>query len=349
MLDHRRRAELEEGKEEDEEENKEREGKELNNIEKEEEGKIEKRHSIGLRNVSPTAGPNARTLTLTSAHDPVTFTVRIVTTTGGGSVQERDNIVTVINHNIVTTINVITVIITSITALITVIPPIITISVQFIVTIIPLAKTSRNVLLILSWMSLLVELTILSVLSLLSILSLLSLLSLLSVLTVLLLRKLFLLMSIFVSAGSILIKISSVIVIIDIRALNAKHDNSFINNVTADEYNSDVSDEMIVCFVSAVNADRTVGAVSTSFLLTMSVLILMSELSVLTIQSVLTVLSAIPVLTVLSAFTVLSVMFLLSVISAILPAPVVTSFVPHSPCWAIIVEFVLLRLILVTC
>merc|ERR1712098_716222 len=125
MLDHRRRAELEEGKEEDEEENKEREGKELNNIEKEEEGKIEKRHSIGLRNVSPTAGPNARTLTLISAHDPVTFTVRIVTTTGGGSVQERNNI-----------INVITVIITSITALITVIPPIITMSVQFIVTII---------------------------------------------------------------------------------------------------------------------------------------------------------------------------------------------------------------------
>merc|ERR1712098_174768 len=207
-------------------------------------------------------------------------------------------------------------------------------------TIIPLAKTSRNVLPILSWISLLVELTILSVLSLLSILSLLSLLSLLSVLTVLLLRKLFLLMSIFVSAGSILIKISSVIVIIDIRALNAKNENSFINNVTADEDNSDVSDEMIVCFVSAVNADRIVGAVSTSFLLTMSVLILMSELSVLTIQSVLTVLSAIPVLTVLSAFTVLSVM---------LPAPVVTSFVPHSPCWAIIVDFVLLRLILVTC
>lgn len=331
MLDHRRRAELEE----DEEDNKEREGQELNNIEKEEEGKIEKRHSIGLRKVSPTAEPNARNLTLTFAHGPVTFTVRIVTTTGGGSVQERDNIVTVINHNIVTTINVITVIITSITSLITVIPTVITISVQFIVATIPMAKTSRNVLPILSWMSLLVELTILSVLSLLSILSLLSLLSLLSVLTVLLLRKLFFLMSIFVSAGFILIKISSVIVIIDIRALHAKNDNSFINNVTADGDNSAVSDEIIVSFVSAVNTDRTVGAVSTSFLLTMFVLILLSELSVLTLQSVLTVLSAIPVLTVLSAFTVLSVMSLLSVISAILPAPVVTSFVPHSPCWAI--------------
>lgn len=330
MLDHRRRAELEE----DEEDNKEREGKELNNIEKEEEGKIEKRQSIGLRKVSPTAEPNARNLTLTFAHGPVTFTVRIVTTTGGGSVQERDNIVTVINHNIVTTINVITVIITSITSLITVIPTVITISVQFIVATIPMAKTSRNVLPILSWMSLLVGLTILSVLSLLSILSLLSLLSLLSVLTVLLLRKLFFLMSIFVSAGFILIKISSVIVIIDIRALHAKNDNSFINNVT-DGDKSAVSDEIIVSFVSAVNTDRTVGAVNTSFLLTMFVLILLSELSVLTLQSVLTVLSAIPVLTVLSAFTVLSVMSLLSVISAILPAPVVTSFVPHSPCWAI--------------
>lgn len=330
MLDHRRRAELEEY----EEDNKEREGQELNNIEKEEEGKIEKRHSISLRKVSPTAEPNARNLTLTFAHGPVTFTVRIVTTTGGGSVQERDNIVTVINHNIVTTINVITVIITSITSLITVIPTVITISVQFIVATIPMAKTSRNVLPILSWMSLLVGLTILSVLSLLSILSLLSLLSLLSVLTVLLLRKLFFLMSIFVSAGFILIKISSVIVIIDIRALHAKNDNSFINNVT-DGDKSAVSDEIIVSFVSAVNTDRTVGAVNTSFLLTMFVLILLSELSVLTLQSVLTVLSAIPVLTVLSAFTVLSVMSLLSVISAILPAPVVTSFVPHSPCWAI--------------
>jgi len=315
MLDHRRRAELEE----DEEDNKEREGQELNNIEKEEEGKIEKRHSIGLRKVSPTAEPNARNLTLTFAHGPVTFTVRIVTTTGGGSVQERDNIVTVINHNIVTTINVITVIITSITSLITVIPTVITISVQFIVATIPMATTSRNVLPILSWMSLMVKLTILSVLS---------------VLTVLLLRKLFFLMSIFVSAGFILIKISSVIVIIDIRALHAKNDNSFINNVT-DGDKSAVSDEIIVSFVSAVNTDRTVGAVSTSFLLTMFVLILLSELSVLTLQSVLTVLSAIPVLTVLSAFTVLSVMSLLSVISAILPAPVVTSFVPHSPCWAI--------------
>merc|ERR1712089_4226 len=50
MLDHRRRAELEEY----EEDREEREGKELNNIEKEEEGKIEKRQSIGLRKVSPT-------------------------------------------------------------------------------------------------------------------------------------------------------------------------------------------------------------------------------------------------------------------------------------------------------